>query len=421
MGQEVEPMKILHLSTSDISGGAARSAYRIHQGLQHHNVDSTLLVQEKSGDDPAAIAPKLRLAQCVAQSRVAFDSLPLKLYPRRDQTLFSLQWLPDRTLSKVNQINPDLIHLHWINAGFLNIKTLAQFNRPLVWTLHDMWPFTGGCHYSGDCDRYQTGCGACPQLKSSLPWDLSNWTWQRKSQAWKNLNLTLVAPTSWMLNGARSSALFQNARIEWIPHGLDPQVYRPLDQRAARAMLNLPQDKSLILFGAIQATRDRRKGFHLLQAALQQLSRMAWQKEIEVVVFGARQPENAVDLGFKTRYLGHLNDDISLALLYSAADVMVVPSTQEAFGQTALEAMACGTPVVAFEGTGLADLIDHQQNGYLATPFQPEDLAKGICWILEHAHRLAEQARQKVEQAFTLEIQTQRYTQLFTEILSRGA
>jgi glycosyltransferase involved in cell wall biosynthesis len=420
MEQASQPMKVLQLSTSDINGGAARAAYRLHQGLQQAGVDSTLLVQEKSSDDPTAIAPKLRLAQCVARSKVAFDALPLKLYPRRDQALFSLQWLPDGAAAKVRQFNPDIVNLHWISAGFLNIKTLAKLHRPLVWTLHDMWSFTGGCHYSGDCDRYRVGCGNCPHLGSQQAWDLSQWTWQRKAHAWKNLNLTLVAPTQWMRDCARSSGLFQNTPIEYIPHGLDAQVYRPLDAHAARAMLNLPQDAFLILFGAIQATSDRRKGFHLLQAALQSLKAEPGDQPIEVVVFGSRQSQ---ELGFKTHYLGHLHDDISLALLYSAADVMIVPSLQEAFGQTALESMACGTPVVAFRSTGLTDLIDHQQNGYLADPFQPEDLAEGIRWIKADPMRRTEmgiEARRKVEQQFTLNVQAQRYQKLFTTLLSEA-
>jgi glycosyltransferase involved in cell wall biosynthesis len=407
-------MKVLHLSTSDIKGGAARATYRLHQGLQQAGVESALLVQEKSSDDPRAIAPQLRLAQCAAASKVAFDALPLKLYPGRDRALFSLQWLPDQTLPKVRQFNPDVINLHWISAGFLNIRTLARLNRPLVWTLHDMWAMTGGCHYSGDCDRYRIGCGNCPHLGSQSSWDLSRWTWLRKANAWKNLNLTLVAPTQWMLNCARSSALFQQTRLEYIPHGLDSSVYRPLDRQSARAVLNLPADRFLILFGAIQATSDRRKGFHLLQSALQSL-RQSGADSIEVVVFGSRS--SSLDLGFKAHYLGHLHDDISLALLYSAADVMVVPSLQEAFGQTALESMACGTPVVAFRGTGLDDLVDHQQNGYLATPFQATDLAQGIHGIKENSAlriKMGIEARHKVEQAFTLAIQAQRYQKLFT-------
>ncbi|MEH2035264.1 glycosyltransferase family 4 protein [Nostoc sp.] len=413
-------MKILHISTHDINGGAARAAYRLHIGLQDIGLQSQMLVQEKYSNDKTVIAPKIRLFQGIAKAKLTVESLPLKLYRQKKNTPFFTQWLPDRVIPKVAQINPDIINLHWISGGFMQIETFAKLKRPLVWTLHDMWGFTGGCHVTGECDRYKVSCGACPQLSSGNEWDLSRWVWQRKVKAWKNLNLTLVSPSSWLAQCARSSSLFQNLRIEVIPHGLDTQKYRPINQHFAREALNLPQDKKLILFGAIEATSDRNKGFHLLQPALQELSKSGWKDDLEVVIFGASQPENPPDLGFKTHYLGHLHDAISLATVYSAADVMLVPSLQESFGQTASESFACGTPVVAFNATGLKDIVDHQQNGYLAKPYEVEDFAKGITWVLENEQRLQKlsfYARDKAEQEFTLELQARRYSALFQEIL----
>ncbi|MEH2223542.1 glycosyltransferase family 4 protein [Nostoc sp.] len=413
-------MKILHISTHDINGGAARAAYRLHTGLQDIGLQSQMLVQEKYSNDKTVIAPKIRLFQGIAKAKLTVESLPLKLYRQKKNTPFFTQWLPDRVIPKVAQINPDIINLHWISGGFMQIETFAKLKRPLVWTLHDMWGFTGGCHVTGECDRYKISCGACPQLNSGNEWDLSRWVWQRKVKAWKNLNLTLVSPSSWLAQCARSSSLFQNLRIEVIPHGLDTQKYRPINQHFAREALNLPQDKKLILFGAIEATSDRNKGFHLLQPALQELSKSGWKDDLEVVIFGASQPENPPDLGFKTHYLGHLHDAISLATVYSAADVMLVPSLQESFGQTASESFACGTPVVAFNATGLKDIVDHQQNGYLAKPYEVEDFAKGITWVLENEQRLQKlsfYAREKAEQEFTLELQARRYSALFEEIL----
>ncbi|MFN6483405.1 MULTISPECIES: glycosyltransferase family 4 protein [unclassified Nostoc] len=413
-------MKILHISTHDINGGAARAAYRLHTGLQDIGLESQMLVQEKYSDDKTVIAPKIRLFQGIAKAKLTIESLPLKLYRQKKSTPFFLQWLPDRVIPKVAQINPDIINLHWISGGFMQIETFAKLKRPLVWTLHDMWGFTGGCHVTGECDRYKASCGTCPQLNSGNEWDLSRWVWQRKIKAWKNLNLTLVSPSSWLAECARSSSLLQNLRIDVIPHGLDTQKYRPINQHFARETLKLPQDKKLILFGAIEATSDRNKGFHLLQPALQELSKSGWKDDLEVVIFGASQPENPPDLGFKTHYLGHLHDAISLTTVYSAADVMLVPSLQESFGQTASESFACGTPVVAFNSTGLKDIVDHQQNGYLAKPYEVEDFAKGITWVLENEQRLQKlsfYAREKAEQEFTLELQARRYLALFQEIL----
>jgi glycosyltransferase involved in cell wall biosynthesis len=413
-------VKILHLSTHDISGGAARAAYRLHKGLQYIGLDSQMLVQEKLSDDKTVIAPKIRLNQGIAKTKLTFETLPLKLYSERSNTSFFTQWLPDRVVPQVAQINPDIINLHWISAAFMQIETLAKLKQPLVWTLHDSWGFTGGCHVIGECDRYTVSCGACPQLNSGNDWDLSRWAWKRKAKAWKDLNLTLISPSSWLANCASSSSLFQNLRIEVIPHGLDVQTFRPINQVLAREILNLPQDKKLILFGALQATSDRNKGFHLLQPSLQELSKSGWNDSWNVVIFGASQPENPPDLGFKTHYLGHLHDNMSLASVYSAADVMLVPSLQESFGQTASESLACGTPVVAFNSTGLKDIVDHQQNGYLAKPYEVEDFAKGITWVLENPERhqkLSFYAREKAEREFTLQLQARRYSALFQEIL----
>ncbi len=410
-------MKILHLSTSDLDGGAARAAYRLHQGLQTINVPSKMLVRAKSSSEQTVIADRAILTKLGPPS----NNLPLRLFPNRNSGMFSLQWFPDSLLKTVKPLAPDIINLHWICNGFVPIETLAKFHTPLLWTLHDMWPFTGGCHYTQECDRYQTSCGACPQLKSQKNWDLSRWVWQRKAKAWKKLNLTIISPSLWLAQSAKSSSLLKNVRVEVIPHGLNLEKYKPIEQKIARNLLNLPQDKQLILFGASPGTtNNKRKGLHLLEPALKQLIQWGWQDKLELVIFGSSQPDSPLDLGFKTHYLGEFRDDMSLALIYSCADVMVVPSTQEAFGQTASEALACGTPVVAFAATGLKDIIDHQLNGYLADPFEIEDLARGIRWILEDSDRhqkLCDHSRQKAKQEFSLELQARRYLCVYQEIL----
>lgn len=413
-------MNILHISTSDINGGAARAAHRLHKGLKNLGLNSQMLVQEKFSSDKTVIAPKLRLSQGIVKAKLTFDTLPLKLYPRRSNTTFFIQWLPDRVIPQVNKINPDIINLHWINAGFMQIETIAKLKQPLVWTLHDIGAMTGGCHVARECERYKKACGACPQLGSSKDWDLSRWIWERKAKAWKNLNLTLISPSFWLAKCASSSPLFENLQIEVIPHGLDIQKYRPINQSFARELLNLPQDKKLILFGSLEATSDKNKGFQLLQPALQQLSKSGFPDSWEVVIFGASQPDNPSDLGFRATYLGHLHDDMSLAAVYSAADVILVPSLQESFGQTASESLACGTPVVAFNATGLKDIVDHQVNGYLAKPYEVDDFAKGIAWVLENEERLRKlsyNAREKAEREFTQELQAKRYVKLYNEIM----
>lgn len=413
-------MKPLLISTSD-RGGSGMAAYRVHRGLQQSAIPSQMLVQTKLSDDPDVLESDDNYDKAIAKLRIneRVNALPLQRYRQRDRAIFSTQWFPDTIAAKVKQINPDIVNLHWICKGFVRIETLAQFNCPVVWTFHDMWAFTGGCHYSGECDRYVGSCGACPQLNSSRENDLSRWVWRRKTKAWKNLNLTVVTPSQWMAKCARSSALFQNTPVEVIPNGLNTDIYKPLDRRIARSRLNLPEDKQLILFGARDAG-DPRKGFPLLQSALKHLEKSGWHDRLELAIFGTAKSLQQFDLGFKYHLLGRLNDEISLALLYAAADVFVASSLQDNLPNTVVEALACGTPSVAFDIGGLPDIIDHQDNGYLARPYKSEDLARGIAWVLEDPQRhqhLRDRARQKAEKEFTMAVQAKRYADLFTRLV----
>lgn len=414
-------MKVLLLSTTDIHGGAARAAYQLHQGLQIINVSSQMLVQTRLSDDETVTSSQTRIEKAIAKLRPGLDKLPVQqLYPQCDGTMFSLQWLPDRNASKVSHIDADVINLHWVCGGFLNIGSIAKFKQPIVWTLHDMWAFTGGCHYSQECHRYTDSCGTCPQLSSRKHSDLSHWVWQRKAKALKSINLTIVTPSVWLAKGASSSSLFKDLRVEVIPNSLDTARYKPVNRQAARQILGLPQDKRLVLFGAMKATSNPRKGFHLLQPALHSLSKTAWKEQLSLVIIGASQPSHPPDLGFEAHYLGVLSDDISLALAYAAADVFIAPSIQDNLPNTVMEALACGTPCVAFNIGGMPDLIEHQQNGYLAQAYKTEDLAQGITWVLENTDRhqkLCSYARKKVEQEFTQELQAHRYLSLFAELI----
>jgi glycosyltransferase involved in cell wall biosynthesis len=415
-------MKILLVNSSDTEGGATRAMYRLHQGLQQQ-ANAHLLVQTKRSSDRAVSGAPAGSgkAQILEGLRLTLDALPLQRYRQRGGSTFSLQWLPDTIPKQVARFNPDVVNLHWIHNGLMRLETLAQLPQPLIWTLHDMWAFTGGCHYDQGCARYAQTCGACPQLGSLRSHDLSRWVWQRKAKAWKSLNLTIVAPSRWLGDSAKSSALLRDRRIECIPYGIDTEVYQPIDRATARQLLHLPLDKRLVLFGALSATADKRKGFHLLLPALQALGQLGWQDNLELVIFGATRPATVPDFGFPSHYLGLLHDDLSLALLYSAADVFVAPSTQDNLPNTVLEAIACGVPCVAFAIGGMPDLIDHQRQGYLAQPYQVDDLARGLHWVLADAERhrlLSQAARQKALQAFTLDRQASRYLSLFSDLVS---
>lgn len=383
-------MKPLLINTSDIHGGAARAAYRLHQGLQHIGVESKMLVQKKLSDDLSVIGPRASIKgpnasrwNTLSVTRYLIDRLPLMHYNRQNFHLmdWSPQWVPNNISRRIDRIDPDIVHLHWICQGFIPVQEIKKIKQPLIWTFHDMWAFTGGCHYDFTCVRYQETCGKCPQLGSDKKNDLSNWVWKRKKEYWSERDFTVVTPSKWLADCARSSSLLADKKIEVIPNGLDLDKFKLVDKVEARKTLNLPIEKNLILFGAINSLEDKRKGFQLLKTAINLLSSGS---DFEAVIFGNLSEGEQLDI--PVNYLGKLPENM-LSSVYSAADVMVVPSLQEAFGQTASEAMACGTPVVCFGSTGLLDIVQHQKTGYLAKPYDSEDLAQGIKWVVEQDRR----------------------------------
>lgn len=415
-------MHVLMLNYSDAGGGAAIAARRLQHGLRSLGVDTCMLVRRRTQPDgpDLAIAPKM--SRIVGRVRFALDKVPLLWYRRHDGTPFSAQWLPDVLGHYIARLQPDLVHVHWVGHGYLHPATLGRLTLPIIWTLHDVWPFTGGCHVNLGCTRYQASCGACPRLGSTRDRDLSHAGWRRKQNAWCKHDLTLVAPSTWMADCARSSSLFRDKRIAVIPNGLDTHYFRPSDRQKARARFDLPPDKKLVLFAVASGSRVPHKGFDLLEAALVHLdTSRVLQGKLELILAGPSKTAGSIRSSFRTRCLGPLPDEEQIAALYAAADVTVVPSRQENLPQVAVESLACGTPVVAFDTTGVPDVVDHQQNGYLAKPFDTEALAYGIHWVLEDTvrhRRLSEAARSKALRTFDLDQQARRYHTLYCELLA---
>ncbi len=348
------------------------------------------------------------------------ETLPLYLYKNRNGLPFSTSFQPDIILSKVKELNPDIIHLHWTCSGFVKIETLKKLNKPLVWTLHDSWAFTGGCHIPLDCERYKEKCGECPALGSMSDRDLSRWIWNRKSKAWRGLDLTLISPSNWLADCVRSSSLFRGKRVEVIPNGLDVGAMSCIDKKFARKMFSLDPDKKYILFGAVNATSDKNKGFHHVGTALRSVSKELAALGCELLVFGGYEPVGSSDFGLKTHYIGYLHDEMSMNLLYSAADVFVAPSLQENLPNTIMEAMACGVPAVAFSVGGISDLVDHKLNGYLAQPYNTDDLAQGLLWVLSNRpfwEQLSCAARETIKAKFDINHVADMYNDLYDKIV----
>lgn len=415
-------MKVVHLSTYDEVGGAARAASRLHRGLLDLGADSWMAVRRKDGDCSRVLSceDNGKLNKATALIRRSVDALPLALLANKQDTPWNIAWLPNRVVRKINEMSPDIVHAHWVCQGFLSLHDLSRIRPPLVWSLHDSWPFTGGCHVVGGCSSFRMSCGRCPQLGGAHRHDLSLLGWHRKRRLYERKRMTFVAPSSWMAEQAKSSSLLADARIEIIPNGLDTSTFRPLGKQLARELLHLPDNKKILMFGAMNFSSDANKGFGILHQALSVLRQSAIKDEIELAIFGAAKPEQGPDLGFPTHYLGRFHDDISLAAAYSAADVICVPSIQESFGQVATEAMSCGTPVVAFATSGLLDVVEHDVTGYLAAPYDEVELAKGVELLLSDPSRLNRfslAARARAIERFEISAVTSRYVRLYESLL----
>lgn len=412
-------MKTLLLNTYDAQGGAGIATYRIHKALRSAGVDSLMYVQNRSCSDYTVLGPS-RWARIPAYFRPHLDSFPNKFFKNAKPELFSTSWVPDRLLDKINAIRPDLVHLFWINGGFARIETLGKIRQPAIWTMHDMWPFTGGCHYDDGCGKFSGLCGSCPSLYSSVENDISRRVIRRKLKSWVNWKVTVVATSQWLAKEARLSSVLCDKEIYVIPNAVDTDRYKPVPKNIARTIYNLPQDKMLIMFSAFAATSHPRKGGHLLVPALERIVRDSGKTEIELVIVGASQPEVPINFGVPVHYMGHFSDEISQAVLYSAADVLVAPSMQENLSNTVVEALSCGTPVVAFNIGGMPDMIAHKTNGYLAKAFSVEELAAGILWVLsdgDNLSRLSSEARKSAIQKYAFSIIGKKYYELYQRVL----
>jgi len=416
-------MKILHLNTFDIEGGAARAAWRLHLGLRELGTDSRMLVQTKTSGDHTVYERDTEFAKWLGKFRPFLEILPTLPYRNRPPTHWATEWMPTRIARQIESIKPDIVHLHWVCRGFMSVPDIGKLRPPIVWTLHDSWAFTGGCHVPGSCTLYKKQCGMCPQLASTQAEDLSRWIWEQKNKHWANTPFNIVTPSHWLADCARKSSLLSKCRTDVIPNGIDTALYHPIPKQEARTALALPQGRKFVLISAMNATLDINKGFRYLESGLQQLAASGWKDKVELLVMGQTAPSVPVNTGVPVRFLGVLKDETAMRQVYSAADVTVLSSIQENLPNSIMESMACGTPVVAFNIGGIPQLIDHQVNGYLAMPFEATDLAEGIRSIIsdDSGHkRLSEMARKKITTTFDAKIITQQYHALYEEVIRQN-
>ncbi|MBN8759972.1 MAG: glycosyltransferase [Thiobacillus sp.] len=409
-----ENVDILVVNSFQRNGGAARAAWRIYLGIRSVYPQAKYLTLIKD-DLRADVVGRYQWSfkGLLAMRLASLDRLPMARYPHRQPVTFTPAAWANALRVPLSRFKPRLVHLHWLASSLLRIEELGRLRVPIVWTLHDTWAFTGGCHYTGNCDGFRAQCGSCPQLGSIQDTDLSHAIWHRKRNAYAQMDLTVVAPSHWLADVARQSGLFAGRRIEVIPNGLDTDVFQPLDKGAAKSFLGIDLTHPVLLFGA-QWLTDRRKGGDLLAAALARLD-----FPCTLLTFGEGVFTLDTHPNITVRALGTLHDDISLAAMYSAADLFICPSREDNLPNTVAEALACGTPCAAFDINGLPDMIEHKKTGWLAKPFDIGDLAKGIRWLAQHPNpkQLQQAARDKATAEFSMSVMTQRYDRLYSELL----
>ena len=398
-------MKVIQVISADKGGGAARATIDINNALNKAGIISDVLVQEKSSFDNHIHTTTKTIIQIIQFFfRFWFDYVLILFFTKRPRGRFSFPFwginLSEESLIK----EADIIHLHWINQGYFSIKTfkrLARLNKPIVWTLHDMWAFTGGCHYSGGCEKFISECKNCPSLIFSSENDFSNKIFANKILTYKSLDLNVVTCSKWLAEEAKKSYLFQNKKITTIPNAIDPGIYKPLDKNIAREKLGLPKNKNLILFGTMNL-KETRKGFVYLKKALKTINNNL-KDNTELFVFGSSNAKDLDGINLKASFLGRISDTDKLVCCYNAADVFVSPSIEDNLPNTVMESLSCGIPVIAFNIGGMPDMIDHKTNGYLAEPRDHISLAEGILWIIQNQgvkETLSFNARKKVLENF---------------------
>jgi glycosyltransferase involved in cell wall biosynthesis len=417
-------MKVLLVCTSDVKGGAAIAASRLLSALRGINVDARMLVQtKKSGNENVTALATTRLKEKINFLKFAFEKLIFWFFEKSKEVRFAFTLgMTGEDISKHPLVKEaDIIHLHWVNNSFMsisNIKNLLSLGKPVVWTLHDMWAFTGGCHYSGVCNNFKGPCGNCRFLKNPKPNDLSNSIFEKKQKIYNNKNLTFVGCSNWMAGKARESKLLANFSITSIPNPIDTNNYKPSEKDALRNKYNLPIDKKIILFGADNIF-DERKGFKYLLKALEILSNQIAIESLHCVIFG--KAKQTFKVPFSNTQFNYISSQAQLIDLYCASDAFILPSLEDNLPNTVMEAMSCGLPTVAFGIGGLPEMIDHKLNGYLALPENSDDLATGILYILSNSVTglMGINARQKVLENYMPEIVANKYLKLYSELLNK--
>ena len=397
-------IEVLHFNAS-AHGGAALASERIHAAVSEVGVSSALWTPESSGE---RLGGRLRRAAGRQLTRLLRTENDIRHTPA---------FFPGSWRLGLNSEAAGLLHLHWMGNEALSVKQIGAIKGPVIWTLHDMWAFCGAEHVAYD-QRWREGYRHDNRPEQERGFDLNRWVWARKVKHWKR-PIQIVAPSRWMAQCVRDSALMKDWPVAHIPNPIDTKFWRPMPKQQAREHLGLPQDEKLILFGTFGETFAWHKGFDLLIEALKKLKEQ--RKGIQLLVLGQdKSSSKSGNLPLHAYFCGQINDQARLLLHYCAADVLVIPSRVDNLPNTGVEALACGTPVVAFNTGGLSDIVEHGKTGYLARAFDTGDFANGIYRILKNnaAEKFSSSARSKAIKEFSLPVVGAQY-QLIYELAAK--
>lgn len=380
-------MRVLLINTSERTGGAAIAANRLMEALKNAGIKAKMLVRDKTTEEITVVALESSWWLKLKFIWERFVIWVANHFHRHRLFDVDIANVGTDITSLPEFKEADVIHLHWINQGFLsfdNLKKITDSGKPIVWTMHDMWPFTGMCHYSGDCDKYRTGCGYCHMLYAGgYSRDLAHRTFVKKEKWLKRVNITFVACSNWLQSMAKTSKLLEGQQILSIPNPINTNLYHPSDKQEARLKCNLPQDKKLILFTAFKTTSPI-KGIAFLQKACHLMAEKYpdMKDKLGIIAVGKDSEQIQQMFPYPVYTTGYVTNEKQMVNLYNAADLFVIPSLQDNLPNTVVEAMACGVPCIGFNVGGLPQMIDHLHNGYIAEYKNAGDLANGIRWAL---------------------------------------
>ena len=417
-------MNVLIVNTSEKTGGAAVAASRLKTALRLNGVEVKMLVRDKETYDNTVVSVG---GGIFSRWHFLWERLQIffHLHFSRDNLFLIDTALAGHDITSLPEFKEaDIIHLHWVNQGMLSvgdIRKILESGKPVVWTMHDLWPATSLCHYARGCDGFENGCCCCPLLPhGGSRRDLSARVWQKKYAVIAGHRIWFVACSKWLRQQAMKSALLKVQPITDIPNTIDTKVFRPTDKTAARLRLGLPLGKHVILFVSQKVT-DERKGMDYFARAIERLGDVAPSicKNTCIAVLGGHAGEVASLLSLPVFPLGYVSDTRRIVDVYNAADVFVLPSLEDNLPNTIMESMACGVPCVGFHVGGIPEMIDHMKNGYVARYRDCLDLAEGMRWVLQHADdsRLRSEAVGKVAHSYSQQLVASRYIEVYGEAI----